>query len=71
MLCLSRKVGERIVIDGRIVIEVVAITSGNRVRLGISAPSDIGIAREELLADGSDTVPHTGNRLVNAFTNCV
>jgi len=70
MLILSRKMNERIIIDNKITITVLDI-GGGRVRLGISAPSDVGIAREELLADGSDTVPHKGNRLVNAFTNCV
>lgn len=56
MLCLSRKVGERIIIDGRIAIEILAVTSGSRVRIGISAPLDIPIEREELLDRDRDTV---------------
>jgi len=56
MLCLSRKVSERIIIDGRIAIEILAITSGGRVRVGISAPLDIPIEREELLDRDRDTL---------------
>jgi carbon storage regulator len=48
MLVLTRKIGERIVIDNRIVIEVVQV-KGNRIRLGIQAPEDAVILREELL----------------------
>lgn len=47
MLVLSRKVGETIVIDERITVTVISI-SGNRVRLGIDAPSDVGIRRSEV-----------------------
>ncbi len=49
MLVLSRKVNEKIVIDGGIVITVVKI-EGGQVRLGIEAPSDVKVYREELLA---------------------
>ncbi len=48
MLVLSRKVGERIVIAGGIVVEVIEV-QGNRLRLGISAPAGVPILREELL----------------------
>lgn len=47
MLVLSRKVGEKVVIDGNIVVEVVKI-QGNRISLGIVAPSDVTILRGEL-----------------------
>ena len=48
MLVLSRKLGEKIVIDGDIQLEVLEAT-GNRVRLGILAPDDCRIARAERL----------------------
>lgn len=48
MLILSRKVGERIIIDGSIVIEVTQIDRG-KVRLGIDAPDEVKILREELI----------------------
>ena len=47
MLVLSRKVGEKLVIDGNITVEVVKI-QGNRISLGIVAPSNIKILRGEL-----------------------
>ena len=47
MLVLSRKVGEKLVIDGNITVEVVKI-QGNRISLGIVAPSDVKILRGEL-----------------------
>ena len=48
MLVLSRKINEKIVIDGGIVVTVVKI-EGGQVRLGIEAPSDVKVFREELL----------------------
>ncbi|MCA9195058.1 MAG: carbon storage regulator [Planctomycetales bacterium] len=47
MLVLSRKVGEKLVIDGNITVEVVRI-KGNRITLGLSAPKDVSILRGEL-----------------------
>lgn len=47
MLVLSRKVGEKLVIDGNITVEVVRI-QGNRITLGLVAPSDVKILRGEL-----------------------
>jgi carbon storage regulator len=47
MLVLSRKVGEKLVIDGNITVEVVRI-QGNRITLGLFAPSDVKILRGEL-----------------------
>ena len=48
MLVLTRKPDESIVIDGGIKITVVEI-QGNRVRLGIEAPKEIPIKREEVV----------------------
>lgn len=49
MLVISRKVGEKIVIPGlNTEIEVVSI-QGSKIRLGISAPSDVNIQRQEIL----------------------
>jgi carbon storage regulator len=54
MLVLTRKAGERIVIDDSIVVEVLEI-QGNRVRIGIQAPAGVTILREELLAGKGNT----------------
>jgi carbon storage regulator len=47
MLVLSRKPGEQVYIGNHITITVVEI-KGNRVRLGIDAPSDVTVLRAEL-----------------------
>ncbi|MCX7699255.1 MAG: carbon storage regulator CsrA [Gemmataceae bacterium] len=49
MLVLSRKKNESIVIDNRIVITVVEIR-GDKVRLGITAPKEVPVYRQEILA---------------------
>jgi len=48
MLVLSRKLNEKIVIDGGIVITVVKIDR-NQVRIGIEAPGHVPVFREEIL----------------------
>ena len=48
MLVLTRSVGERLFIqDGVIKIQVLEV-KGNQVRIGIEAPKDIAIHREEV-----------------------
>ncbi len=47
MLCLSRKVDERIILSGGITIMVLAV-DGKHVKLGFEAPKDVVIAREEV-----------------------
>ncbi len=47
MLVLSRKKNESIVIDDRIIITVVEIR-GDKVRLGIQAPRDVPVHRQEV-----------------------
>ena len=50
MLVLTRRVNEQIQIGDQVSLSVVAI-EGNKVRIGIDAPSNIKIIRGELLAD--------------------
>lgn len=47
MLVLSRKVGERILIGENISVTVVRV-AGNGVRIGIVAPAEMPVIREEL-----------------------
>lgn len=47
MLVLSRKVDQTIVIQDNITIKILEI-NGDRVKLGINAPRDVVILREEL-----------------------
>lgn len=48
MLVLSRKLGEKIYIGENICVTVIDIDRGN-IRLGIEAPRDVPIYRQELL----------------------
>lgn len=47
MLVLSRKLGEKIVVGDNIVITVVKIDR-NQIRIGIEAPQDVSVYREEI-----------------------
>ncbi|HEY5234455.1 MAG TPA: carbon storage regulator CsrA [Verrucomicrobiae bacterium] len=47
MLILSRKLGESIVIDGRIHVTVMRV-DGDVVKLGIAAPSEVPVHRQEV-----------------------
>jgi carbon storage regulator len=48
MLVLSRKLGERVLVPQCALSVTVVAIEGNTVRLGISAPAEIGVYREEL-----------------------
>ncbi len=48
MLVLSRKLGERILVPHCDLTVTVVGIDGNTVKLGISAPGDVGVYREEL-----------------------
>ncbi len=48
MLVLSRKCGERIIISEQEIVVTVLEVRGEQVRLGIEAPSNIPIYREEI-----------------------
>lgn len=48
MLILTRRKGERVMIGKDVVIEVTAL-GGNDVKLGISAPKEVIILREEII----------------------
>jgi carbon storage regulator len=56
MLVLSRRIGEQVIINDDIVVTVVSI-KGNQVRLGFTAPAEVSICREELLAGTPGRAP--------------
>jgi carbon storage regulator len=47
MLVLSRKIGESVIIGGKIVVTVVRV-DGETVRVGIAAPADVPVHRREV-----------------------
>lgn len=47
MLILTRRVGESVVIGGDVTITVLGV-KGNQTRLGVDAPRDITVHREEI-----------------------
>ncbi len=57
MLVLRRKVGETIILAGVISVSVLAV-EGERVKIGIVAPADVTIVREELLKIVTDSSPY-------------
>ena len=48
MLILSRRVNESIIVNGDITFTILAIR-GNQIRIGIEAPPEVTIVRDELL----------------------
>ena len=47
MLILTRRVGEALMVGGDITVTVMGV-KGNQVRLGINAPKDVTVHREEI-----------------------
>ena len=47
MLILTRRVGEKIVIGENVTVTVLSV-KGNQVRIGIDAPRDVMVNREEI-----------------------
>jgi carbon storage regulator len=54
MLVLSRRTNETLVIDNNIRFTVLSV-HGNQVRIGIEAPEEVIILREEIIHNGSRT----------------
>jgi carbon storage regulator CsrA len=56
MLILTRKIDQSIIIQGNITIMVLGVER-DRVKLGIAAPAEVTVLREELVADDSQQAP--------------
>ncbi len=67
MLILTRRVGETVMIGNEVTVTVLGV-KGNQVRIGVNAPKDVAVHREEIYerikreedqeARASGTVPH-------------
>jgi carbon storage regulator len=47
MLILTRRVGETLMIDDDVTVTVLGV-KGNQVRIGVNAPKDVSVHREEI-----------------------
>ena len=56
MLILTRKIDQSIVIDGNITVMVLGVER-DRVKLGIAAPADISVLRQELTETPAAAAP--------------
>ncbi len=65
MLVLSRRLGETVMIGDDIKLTVLGI-NGNQVRLGIAAPKEVSVHREEVYRRIQEELDGaTGNRVAN------
>jgi carbon storage regulator len=69
MLVLTRKTGQSIMIGEGVEVQVLAV-AGEKVRLGITAPRDVSIFRNEVY-DRIETEASQGEAEVDAGTNAV
>ena len=56
MLILTRKIDQSIIIQGNITVVVLGVDR-DRVKLGIAAPAEVSVLREELVAEDSQKTP--------------
>jgi len=61
MLILTRRVGETLMIGSDIVVTVLGV-KGNQVRIGVKAPKDVAVHREEIF----EKIRHEGEHLTDS-----
>ena len=68
MLILTRRVGETVMIGNEVTVTVLGV-KGNQVRIGVNAPKDVAVHREEIYERIKRKQDHDAN--VNASTKIV
>jgi carbon storage regulator len=64
MLILTRRVGEALMIGDDVTVTVLSV-KGNQVRIGVNAPKDVSVHREEIF----DRIKRDGDGDANANAN--
>ena len=59
MLILTRRVGESLIIGDDVVVNVLGV-KGNQVRIGVDAPKEVSVHREEIYERIGEEVLHLG-----------
>ncbi|PCJ88228.1 MAG: carbon storage regulator [Thiotrichaceae bacterium] len=61
MLILTRRIGETLCIDDDVTVTVLGV-KGNQVRIGINAPKEVAVDREEIHLRKQNEAENKGNR---------
>jgi len=61
MLILTRRVGETLCIDDDVTVTVLGV-KGNQVRIGINAPKEVAVDREEIYLRKQNDAENKGNK---------
>jgi carbon storage regulator len=65
MLILTRRIGESVMIGDDVTITVLRV-KGNQVRLGVNAPKNVSVQREEILQRMQDDRPDDSDATMTA-----